>query len=78
MGKAVRPPPFDVAGTAGYIIKTLCSQCGWISIDFSTASRCVKHEPGFALKGGAGQVQGEPCRKGLRGVRNTPDATNAD
>ena len=35
---------------------------GGVSIWFSAASRYVKHKTGFAVKGGAGQVQGAPCR----------------
>ena len=34
----------------------------------STAGWHVKHKPGFAVKGGAGQVQGEPCR-GSKGAQ---------
>ena len=37
-------------------------------VGVSTANRREKHKPGFVIKGGAGQVQGEPCR-GSRGAQ---------
>jgi len=41
----------------------MSSQTGKKPIGFFAANRRVKHKPGSAVKGGAGQVQGEPCRE---------------
>ena len=45
---------------------------------FSTANRRERHKPRFASNGGAGQVQGEPCRGGSGGREAAPDISARD